>query len=137
MSDKDKVVQFITPIDSSFDTTLEAELARWGYFEQDADADCMFDTYLDDAFKTMGIDPLGDVEGGPNRSHKIQHWDPHARDEEGFQLPVAKQTNELDGKEYKISPTRFYLGCQLIATPSYTGQSRSWCECRRRRDISP
>jgi hypothetical protein len=137
ISNKDKAVQFLTPIDSPFDTTFDADLKRWGYNERDADADCMFDTYLKTPFEAMGIDPRGDVEGGPNQCFRFQHWDPDARDEEGYQLAVVKQTYELNGIEYRVNRSCVFSGYQLIATAGYTGQSHYRRKCRRWRHLSP
>ena len=93
----------LSPIDSPFDITFDADLKRWGYNERDADADCMFETYLKTPFEAMNIDPQGDVEGGPNQCFRFQHWDPNARDDEGYPVPAIKQSYELNGIEYKVN----------------------------------
>lgn len=103
ISNKDKAVHFLTPIDSPFDSTFDADLVRWGYNEHNADAECMFATYLKRPFEETGIDPRGDVEGGPNQCFQFQHWDPEARDEDGYQIPVIEQTYEVDGGRLKVN----------------------------------
>lgn len=102
VSNKDKAVQFLIPIDSPFDSKFDTDLKNWGYNERDADAECMFDTQLKVPFEAMRIDPRGDVEGGPNQCFRFQHWDPDARDEEGYQMPATKQTYKLNGIGYKV-----------------------------------
>ncbi|KZM28677.1 uncharacterized protein EKO05_0009934 [Ascochyta rabiei] len=41
--DKEKAMQFVEPIDSIWDSTMEAELKLWGYKELLADSHCCFD----------------------------------------------------------------------------------------------
>lgn len=56
ISNKDKAVQFLTPIDSPFNTTFDADLKPWGNNDRDADADCVFGPYLKVPFEAMNID---------------------------------------------------------------------------------
>ena len=137
ISNKDKAIQYLTPIDSPFDTTFDADLQRWAYNERNADADCMFNTYLKTPFEAMNIDPGGDVEGGPNQCFSFQHWDPDARDDEGYPVPVIEQIYELNGIEYKVIHSCVCSGYQLTVTTGYTSQSHYRRECRRWRHLSP
>ena len=105
VNNKDKAGNFLTPIDTPFDSTLEDELKHWGYIERNDDADdqCMFDKYLRKPLEALNIDPKGSVRGGPNECFYFQHYDPSKKDEEGFLVPEYKQTYQVAGKTYKVS----------------------------------
>lgn len=107
---KDKAVDYLTPIDTLFDGTLEEELERWGYIERNDDADdlCMFDTYLRQPLEALDIDPKGSVFGGPNECFFFQHYDPNMQDEDGFLVPSYNQEYEVDGKTYRVSDPMLY-----------------------------
>src|SRR5690242_8652788 len=109
-NNKDKAVDYLTPIDTLFDGTLEEELERWGYIERNDDADdlCMFDTYLRQPLEALDINSKGSVVGGPNECFFFQHYDPNMQDEDGFLVPSYNQKYEVDGKTYRVSDPIVY-----------------------------
>ncbi|KAF3046021.1 hypothetical protein E8E12_010379 [Didymella heteroderae] len=70
MSSKDNAVQFGTPLDTKFDGTLEADLARWGYIERNKEANekhCdLFEMTLEGVLEGLEL-------GGHNECFWFQH----------------------------------------------------------------
>lgn len=101
---KDKATQFGTPLDTQYDGTLEAELARWGYVERNAEANqnhCdLFEMTLEGVLEGLGLE-------GQNECF----WFQHNRGEEGplpgesaeGWVPIEQQTYQVGSKTYRVS----------------------------------
>src|SRR5690242_9281194 len=105
-ANKDEAARFVTPIDSPFDSTLEQELARWGYRERNdaAAASCWLDLHLPHELAALNIDPRGSDEGGPNECFMFLHYDLSLKIN-GRSIPVEEQTYVVDGKTYRVRIT--------------------------------
>lgn len=131
-ANKDKAGEFITPVDAPFDSTLEQELARWGYREQNdiAAASCWFDLYLPHELAALNIDPRGSDEGGPNECFMFQHYDLDAKNDNGQPIPITEQTYTVDGKTYRVGSA---MTCPCLANfAGYKGLRDHRCELKRR-----
>ncbi len=108
--DKDQAREFVLPVDSSFDGTLEQELALWGYHERSSEAApyCWFDKYISNELRALNIDPRGKDSGGPNECFRFEHYDKTARDESG-RIPIVKQEYTVNSKMYRVSSSRNIL----------------------------
>lgn len=99
--DKDKAIQFGTPLDTPFDSTLETELARWGYFERNEEANekyCeLFDMTLEGVLEGLGLE-------GHNECFWFQHnrgeKEPFPGESADGWVPVEQQTYRVDEKTY-------------------------------------
>lgn len=93
--DKEKAIEFVNPIDSPWDGTLEAELKLWGYHEVPADMHCDFDD-IASALKALRIGLLSRAEGGDNYCYQVRHWDDDARTNH------RDQTYTVENKVYRV-----------------------------------
>lgn len=102
--DREEAAQFASPIDSRFDSTMEWDLARWGYMEyhDQVAQNCHLQFDIPQPLKDLGINPQGSDRGGPNHCFMFQHWDSSARDEQG-PIPVEDQHYLVDDKWYRVS----------------------------------
>lgn len=51
----------------------------------------------------LGIN-VGPVErGGPNKCHKVEHWDPTKKDGHGVNIIAHNQVYEAEGNYYRVS----------------------------------
>ncbi|KAJ8106913.1 hypothetical protein OPT61_g9226 [Boeremia exigua] len=123
ISGKDKAVEFVTPVDSKFDSTLESELAQWGYYDRPEEAAtyCWFELYLPTELKELDINPKGKDEGGPNECFMFKHYNDLSSD-----VPADKQqpratsalavigANAPDGVIYFINVKSAYEGAREL-----------------------
>ena len=100
--DKYKAIEFLTPIDSPWDGTLEAELKLWGYKELPADSHCSFDD-IAPALKALRIGLLSRAEGGANYCYQVRHVNDEARNAQGKRIDDRDQTYKVNDREYRVS----------------------------------
>lgn len=99
-----EALEFASPLDTPFDSTLESELKRWGYLEHNSEAaaQCWFNFWIPKPLHDLNIDAMGSDMGGPNRCFWFEHWDRDAEDEHG-PIPINQQFYEVDGRWYRVS----------------------------------
>lgn len=110
-ADKDKAEEFVLPISTQWDGTLENELKLWGYTE-DPYPDCDFDGEYYDisrAYEDLHVlpDDENEDEPDPNECFRIHHYDPNKVDEDGHDIWAGDQTYKVNDKEYRVS---WYVG---------------------------
>ncbi|KAL1601929.1 Mitochondrial import inner membrane translocase subunit tim8 [Nothophoma quercina] len=136
MFGEDRAREFVKRIDTSFDSTLEKELALWGYTENEmiADSQCEFDLSFELEFKALGIKAESKENDGPNECFWWQHWDDDKKDESGKVIPKEKQTYVVNDKTYRSTGARAIIGANakdgiiylLNHKSAYEGAKELW-----------
>jgi hypothetical protein len=116
---KDKAVQFASPIDSEWDGTLEKELKLWGYRDKkEQPLTCDLSIVAPDLAK-VGIDAKFKDKGGQNECFAVYHLRVE-QDKQGKSVPVANQRYTVGEKSYRVS-----AACPFcMISPSLTCFSR-------------
>ena len=122
MFEEDRAREFVKRVDTPFDSTLEKELALWGYTENEviADSQCEFDLSFELEFKALGVKAESKENNGPNECFWWQHWDDDKKDESGEEIPKGKQNYVVNDKTYRVSALdtcRTLSHLQLLADP--------------------
>lgn len=97
-------------VESRWDGDLRAELAPWGYSENDEegllDGQCDLDRaqYIGTALRDLQVDTRSAGQRGSNRCYKIVHRDGPAvlRDRDGSLPSVRSQYYDVDGVTYRV-----------------------------------
>jgi hypothetical protein len=107
-----EAVNFVSPITSPFDGTMEQELEQWGWNDvsgPDFDDECDFDEehHLVRAFDEMNVDTKSSADEGPNHCFRVEHYDGKTvkRPPGSVDPPVLEEQrfDGPDGKEYRVS----------------------------------
>lgn len=100
---KDEAANFLTPIDTPWKGSMEAELDKWGYREVPAMSHCNFDD-IEDALKALKISTKSRPEGGLNYCYEIRHsYEEVAMGPSGKIVYEEDQTYTVEGKTYRVS----------------------------------
>jgi hypothetical protein len=57
---------------------------------------------VESACNALGLDTRANTMGGANICYNFQHWDSNKKDGKGNSVPKARQTYQVDGKEYRV-----------------------------------
>ncbi|KAJ4355814.1 Mitochondrial import inner membrane translocase subunit tim8 [Didymosphaeria variabile] len=93
------------------------ELKTWAYTEAYASSiNCDLKSYwaVESACKALGLDTRPKMMGGANICYNFQHWDPNKKDDKGNIVPKAKQTYQVDGKEYRATGAEMQIGINPV-----------------------
>ncbi|KAF3045874.1 hypothetical protein E8E12_002891 [Didymella heteroderae] len=113
--DKDEATQFVTPIDTQWKGTMEAELDEWGYHDQSAASYCSFHD-IEDALNALKISPLSKTEGGENYCYYLRHsLKPGMNGSDDKDVPLKDQTYTVNKKTYRMTGAKAIIGANTVS----------------------
>ncbi|KAL5387306.1 hypothetical protein DPSP01_003530 [Paraphaeosphaeria sporulosa] len=112
-----------------------AELKTWAYTEAYASyLNCDLKGYwaVESACNALGLDTRAKAMGGANICYNFNHWDANKKDENGNIVPKARQTYQVNNKEYRatgaemqiaINPAGGVVFMQYVISPATAAQN--------------
>ncbi|KAJ4311116.1 Mitochondrial import inner membrane translocase subunit tim8 [Neodidymelliopsis sp. IMI 364377] len=132
-NNKDKAVQFASPIDSEWDGTLEKKLKLWGYRDKKEQPFTCDLSIVAPNLAKLGIDAKFKDKGGQNECFAVYHLRVE-QDKQGKSVPVADQKYTVGEKSYRMTDAHSVMAVNardgvltfLDVKSAEKGASRVW-----------
>ncbi|KAF2125301.1 hypothetical protein P153DRAFT_256392, partial [Dothidotthia symphoricarpi CBS 119687] len=114
-----KAYEFVTPLRSYFDGTMESDFTTWGWNDETPTLTwktCTFDKF-ERAFSALGMNWASDKTGGDNRCFSITHYDgPAIERKPNGQLPYpGQQYYKVHGLRHRATGAVALIGVNNVA----------------------